>query len=97
MRPTFHVLFRPEQIHAASGFTPCCLAFQYLRKSYIQVSHGCRWIDFQDFLITHTNDDGFATVQTPSVNTNLSAGKEPAHGQRFQSSLTVPLLLPVDG
>ncbi len=54
------------------------------------MSHGRRWIDFQDMLVPHTDTDGLPRIQATGVNTDLSTRKEPAHGQRFDSSLAVP-------
>ena len=55
------------------------------------------WIDFEDLLVTHTNVDGLPAIQTIGVDTDLRTGEEPAHGQHFDSSLSGPLLFPLDG
>jgi len=89
------MLFRPEEVHAASGHTPRHFSRQNLCEGDIHMSHGRRRVDFQDFLIPHTNEDGFATIQAAGVNTDLSTRKKPAHGQHFKSSLAIPLLLPL--
>ena len=60
------------------------------------MSYGRRRIDFQDLLVTHADKDGFTTIQTTRVDTDFFTGEEPAHGQHFESSLAIPLLLPVD-
>ena len=60
------------------------------------MSHRRRWIDFQDMLVPHADDDGFPTIQATGVDTDLGPREKPAHGQRFESSLAVPLLVPLD-
>ena len=59
------------------------------------MSHGRCWIDFQDILVPHTDEDGFPTIQATGVDMDLSTREKPAHGQHFESSLAVPLLLPL--
>jgi hypothetical protein len=61
------------------------------------MSYSRRRVNFQDLLVTHPYEDGFTTIQTPSVDTDLRTREEPAHGQRFESSLAVPLLFPPYG
>ena len=61
------------------------------------MSHGRRRIDFQDMLVPHADDDGLPTIEATGVDTDLRTGEEPAHGQRFEPSLAVPLLLTLDG
>jgi len=58
------------------------------------VSYSCRWIDFENLLVTHADENGFPAIQAMSVNADLGNREEPAHGQRFESSLSVPLLFP---
>ena len=45
--------------------------------------------------ITHLNDDSFITVGAHRVNPDQLTWEQPAHGQRFCSSLTEPFLLTV--
>ena len=59
------------------------------------MSYSRRWIDLQDILVTHADEDGFTTIQATSVDTDLSTREKPAHGQHFESSLAVPLLVPL--
>ena len=61
------------------------------------MSYGRWWIDFDDLLVTHTDADGLPTIQATGVDTYLRAGEKPAHGQHFDSSLAVPLLVPLYG
>jgi len=96
MRPIFHVFFRPEEVHTTSSLTPGDFSCQNLSERDVHVSHGRRWIDFEDILVTHADEDGLPTIQATSVDTDLSTREEPAHGQHFDSSLSVPLLFPLD-
>jgi len=59
------------------------------------MSYGRRWIDFEDLFITHADEDGLTTIQAASVDTDLRTREEPAHGQHFETSLAVPLLVPL--
>ncbi len=61
------------------------------------MSHGRRWIDFQYILVPHTDEDGLPTIQAAGVDTDLRTREKPAHGQHFDSSLAVPLLVSVYG
>jgi hypothetical protein len=54
------------------------------------------WIDFEDFLVPHTDMDGLPAVKAVGVDMDLRTRKEPAHGQHFDPSLSVPFLLPID-
>jgi hypothetical protein len=90
------VFFRPEEIHAASSHTPGQFSLQNLGERDIHVSYDRRWINLQDLLVTHADEDGFTTIQTTGVDTDLRTREKPAHGKRFKSSLAVPLLFPID-
>src|SRR5262245_48926395 len=95
MRPISYMLFRPEEVHAASGHTPGYFSRQNLGEGDIHMSHGRRWIDFQDILVTHADENGLPTIQATGVDTDLSTREEPAHGQHFEPSLAVPILVPL--
>ena len=58
--------------------------------------YGSWWIYFEDIIVPHADKDGFPAIQAAGVDTNLRTGEEPAHGQRFEPSLAVPLLFPID-
>jgi hypothetical protein len=60
------------------------------------MSYGRRWIDFDDLLVTHSDVDGLPTIQATGVDMDLRTREKPAHGQHFDSSLSVPLLFPLD-
>lgn len=87
------MFFRPEEIHAASSHTPRYLLRRGLRKRDIHVRHYRRGVDLHYFFIPHANEDGLAAIETASVDADLDAGEEPAHGQRFNASLAVPPLI----
>ncbi len=95
MRPIFYMFFRPEEVHAASSHARGYFSRQKLGQWDIHVSHGRRWIHFQDILVPHTDEDGLSTIQATGVDTDLSTREKPAHGQHFESSLAVPLLVPL--
>lgn len=59
------------------------------------MSNGRRWIDFQDILVPHADKDGLPTIQATGFDSDLGTRKKPAHGQHFDSSLAVPLLVPI--
>jgi hypothetical protein len=95
MRPGFYVFFRPEEVHTASSQTPGHFTLQNPGERDIHMPNGRRWIDFQDFLVPHADEDGLPTIQATGFDTDLGTRKKPAHGQHFDSSLAVPLLVPI--
>ncbi len=58
--------------------------------------YGRWWIDFEDLLVAHADVDGLPAIQATAVDMDLCTRKKPAHGQHFNSSLSVPLLFPLD-
>ncbi len=44
------------------------------------MAYGRRRIHFQDFVVPHADEDRFPAIQATRVDTDLSAGKKPAHG-----------------
>jgi hypothetical protein len=95
MRPIFHMFFRPEEVHTASSLAPGYFSRQTLSEGDIHMSHDRRWIGFQDILALQADEDGLPTIQATGVDTDLSTRIKPAHGCRFESSLAVPLLVPL--
>jgi hypothetical protein len=89
------MFFRPEDIHAASIKCACSLP-PFCERGH-QISDRRGGIDLEDLLISHADDDGFAAIQTDSIDTYLSPREEPAHGQHFHPSLAKPLLLTIYG
>jgi hypothetical protein len=76
------VLFRPEEVHAASSLTPGYFSCDRFGEGDIHVSHDHRWLDFEDLLAPHADEDGVPTIQATRVYPDLGIAKEPAHGQR---------------
>jgi len=74
------MFFRPEEVHTASSHTPGYFSLQNLGEWDIYVSHGRLWIDFQDMIVPHADEDGLPTIQATGVDTDLSTREEPAHG-----------------
>ena len=48
-----------------------------------------------DFAVPHLHGDGLVTIEADSVYPDKPAWKQPAHCQRFYSSLAKPLMLSV--
>jgi hypothetical protein len=62
----------------------------------LDVSHRRRRRYLEDLLVAEPDNDRFTAVETTAVDSDFSAGKEPADRQRLNPSLAVPLLDPVD-
>ncbi len=90
------MFFRPEEVHPASSQAPGDFPSQNLGERDIHMSHGGRWIDFQDLFVLRPDDDGLPAIQATGIDPDFGTGKKPAHGQRFDSSLSVPLLVSLD-
>jgi hypothetical protein len=60
------------------------------------VSYGRWWIDFEYLIVTHADADGLPAIQATGVDMDLHTREKPAHGQHLDSSLSVPLLFPLD-
>ncbi len=93
MRPILHVFFRLEEVHAASGLSPRSLAGQDTSEADVYVSDKGLRFKLQNVIIPHPNKNRLSAVETMGIYADLGTGEKPAHGQRFQASLTVPLLL----
>jgi len=61
------------------------------------VAHDTRGISVEHLTVEHLDDHIFTAIDARCLNTHRLAGEQPAHGQRFQSSLAVPLLLAFHG
>jgi hypothetical protein len=92
--PLANVLFRPEEIHRASG----------IRKVFIPFPHGNSHISRHPFRLNPEEDavlniypDGQPAIQTGCVYPNNLPGKKPADRQRLKGSLAKPSLLALDG
>lgn len=87
------MLFRPEEVHAASSQAPGYFSRQNPGERDIHMSYGRRRVDLQDFIVSHADENRLPAIKTPCIDSHLFSGEEPAHGQRFEPSLAVPLLL----
>lgn len=93
-RPVSRVLFRPEEMDAASGQRP---VFRPSAQRYINVpADFSRSPAFYD-AVTHDNAQGLAAIQTGRIDLNRCPRKYPADRQGFKASLSEPFLLSVDG
>ncbi len=97
MGPVLDMLFRPEEVHPASGLPPRGFAGQHPGEADVYVADNSLRIDFENSIISHPQENWLPTIQATRIYAYLGAGKKPAHGQRFQASLAVPLLLPPYG
>ena len=92
-RPVSRVLFRPEEVHAGSTPRPIgggASNFTVRIADHRFGRHG------QHFFIPHHHFHQVPTIKARSFDPDCLAWKEPADRQRFKSSLSEPLLLPVD-
>ena len=95
LSPILHMFFRPEEIHATSGHAPGGVSTQGFSQGSIDVSDGCLGIYLKNILIAHAYEDRLSAIQATGLDTNLLIRKEPAHGQHFEPSLTVPALFSI--
>ena len=91
--PIADMLFRPEEIHGASG----------IREVFVPFPHGNGHISHHPFRLNMEEDAIFyihphrqPAIQAGRIDPNGLPGEKPADCQRFKSSLTEPLLLAVD-
>jgi len=87
------MLFRPEEIHGTSGIWK---VVEPIPKANRCISHHTFRFSILDYAILHFNSDGRAAIQTGSINLYCFTWKKPADSQRFESSLSEPLLLTID-
>jgi hypothetical protein len=88
--PVADVLFRPEEVHGASGKGQ---ARQPLGEGHRHVSHDTCRFGFGYRAILHGHLQRFAAVQAGGVNLHGMPRKQPANCQRFEPSLGKPLRL----
>jgi len=87
------MLFRPEEIHGASGIGQ---VIEPILKGNTRISHNTFRFSVQDCSILHFYPDRRTAIQTGSFDLDCLAWKKPADRQRFEPSLSEPLLLTVD-
>jgi len=87
------MLFRPEEIHGASGIGEVFIPFPH-GNSYI--SHQSFRFNAEENAVFDIHPHGQPAIQTGGIDPDGLPGKKPAHGQRLKSSLAKPLLLTID-
>ena len=65
------MIFRPEEIHAASPRAPAHCSRQDLREGEIHVSDGGRGIDLEDLVVTHADADRVRAIEAPGFDPDL--------------------------
>ena len=92
--PVADMLFRPEEVHGASGIGK---VVEPIPERHRHVAHDSIRFGLQDGAVLHFHVHRLAAVQTGCIDLHQLSGKQPADRQRFESSLAEPLLLAVDG
>ncbi len=88
------MLFRPEEIHGASGSREVVEPFP---KGNSHVTRYPLRLDAKDVPIANFYANGEITIQTWAIDSNHFSRKEPADGQRLKPTLSEPLLLTIYG
>jgi hypothetical protein len=88
------MLFRPEEIHGASGKSRILKPFPERDGDVGRVS--LRFLEIEEPAILKHNLEGLAAIQTGEIHRHRLAGEEPADRQRFKGSLAEPFLLTFD-
>jgi hypothetical protein len=91
--PISYVLFRPKEIHCASGIRE---VVKPLPKRHRGVGHKTFGVGALQLTIFHFNFDRRSTIETRGIDLNDLSRKQPADRQRFKPSLAEPLLLSLD-
>lgn len=90
--PIANVLFRPEEVHSASGIAYIIVP---LTERNGHISYKAFRIDIQYLTVSHLHMDRHATVHANGIDPNCFPRKKPANCQRLEGSLAKPLLLTV--
>ncbi len=87
------MLFRPEEVHGASGIG---YIFEPFAEGDCHIS--CYFFGFcsQHLAVPHLHGNGRSAVQAGGVDADLFPREEPADCQRFKASLAVPFLLAIN-
>jgi hypothetical protein len=91
--PIADMLFRPEEIHGASGVGQIV---EPLFEGNGGVSHDALWLCLLNRPVHHLHPDGSTAIQAGRIDPHAFSRKKPADRQRFEPSLGGPLLLAVD-
>ncbi len=94
IRPIANMLFRPEEIHCASGIGR---VFEPFPEGNSDISDHAFRFRAQDAAVTHFQNNRKSAVKTWTIHPNRLAGEKPADRQRFKASLAEPFLLAVYG
>ena len=86
------MLFRPEEIHGASGIRNVLEPFP---EGNGYISHKTLRFFQKNFPILDLHPDGLSAIKTWGIDPDLFAGKQPADRQRLETSLPEPLLLSI--
>jgi hypothetical protein len=92
--PMANMLFRPEEVHGASGVS---WIFKPFPKRNRDIGHVSRGVFIQYFAVSEHHSEWFTAIETRKIYGYRLARKEPADRQRFKSSLAEPFLLPIYG
>ncbi len=92
--PVSHMLFRPEEMDAASGEWP---VRSPVSQRNIDVTADPGLALAFDHPVTHHNPHRLAAIETGGIDLNRFTRKYPADRQGFEASLGEPFLVPVDG
>jgi hypothetical protein len=90
--PVSYVLFRPEEVHGASGIRS---VLEPLPVGHCHIANHILRVCPQNDSITDLHLKGFSTIQARRIDLNRLSGKKPANCQRFKCSLSEPFLLSV--
>jgi hypothetical protein len=93
--PVAKMLFRPEEIHGASGIGGIFKPFPERHGDVSLVS--CRFLVVEDLTVLKYDLEGLAAIETGKIHRHRLTGEKPADRQRFKGSLAEPFLLTVDG
>jgi hypothetical protein len=91
--PIADMLFRPEEIHGASGIRKVFVPFPHGNS---HISHHPFRLNMEENAIFYIHPHGQSAIQAGCIDPDGPPGKKPADCQRFKSSLTKPLLPAVD-
>jgi hypothetical protein len=92
--PVPQMLFRPEEVHGASGVGHVLWPFPKGNRYVPNQSFG---ITVQHFPVLDIQAYWFATIETGRFKMDCFAWEKPADCRRFESSLGKPFLLTIDG
>jgi hypothetical protein len=93
--PVAKMLFRPEEIHGASGIGGIFKPFPEGHGDVSLVSR--RFLVVEDLAVLKDDLKGLAAIETGKIHRHRLTGEKPADRQRFKGSLAEPFLLAFNG